>query len=54
MSVLRRAACLTGRKPANKNLSLGRPETASAAIGAEAPGMTVTGMPASWQALTSL
>ena len=38
----RRAVCLGGRKPANKNWSVGKPATVSAANGADAPGSAVT------------
>ncbi len=53
-SALRRAAARPGRKPAKTNRSVGRPETTSAASGADGPGTTVTPWPAAMQARTSL
>ena len=49
----RRAAGFGGGKPANRNLSVGRPDRISPVIPAEGPGTAVTGMSASMQARTS-
>ncbi len=38
LKTLRRAPCLTGKNPPKKNRSLGKPDFARPAIGAEAPG----------------
>ena len=50
----RRAADLGGRKPANRNRSLGSPESTRAVTGAQAPGRVVTGSPAATHSRTSL
>ena len=49
-----RSPDLAGRNPAKKNLSVGKPETVSAASAAEGPGSVVTGIPASITAWASL
>ena len=48
-----RAALRGGGKPANRNRSVGSPETQSAAITADAPGSGITAIPSSPQARTS-
>ena len=50
----RRAPDFGGRKPANRNVSVGRPELVSAASDAEGPGMLITVSPASSASRTSL
>ena len=46
-------AALRGGNPSKQNRSVGRPETASAAVTAEGPGSTVTAIPAATAAATS-
>ncbi len=53
-SARRRAAARGGRKPANRNLSGGRPDRISAVSAAEGPGAAVTGRSSAIAARTSL
>ncbi len=48
-----RSPLARGGNPSKQNRSLGRPETASAAVTADGPGSTVTGMPSATAAAVS-
>ena len=48
-----RAAAVDGRNPTKRNLLLGKPDTTSAASGAEGPGIGIIDIPAAIVSLTN-